>query len=575
MTLIPCEALSEFDVDEIFPDGRERIVKPLTPTENFQRIVNQIDFHKESPENKTSSSESSAIPNEIIGIIRENVRNAYYETCALSDVLSVVLDKRFLTLNPVSQNPPNYKKSLVLAGKKIALGNAAQMLHKSAERLKNHLHNIASYRGTKKNEDGTTDNTNAVPSFHMALINLRKYWRLRIFQNSILGDVSLTSAGSRFRESGAFEIKEADPSKSPDCPLEITFNRNLANIMDRAVYPGMLLVRIQKVSSDNQSKSLLWQSIFAPESDSLHTQGQEMNLSNPLKSLDEAHDRLNFAQRVLACREIISTLANEASFSRFPGLLSAGCMAFATQDEVVASLFPDVQVSVKMLTKMSNSSDFNPQNVDDISDDLKADYSRLPDVLQIPSSTKTKQQIKGGLLNSKNDPITSLAIQLMRILHEMHQSSWSNLSSVPNPTTTPVQVPRALRAAGSQALTADALTDSREISAGMLSSSLQVGIAAVSGFAGPASAAWISATKGSSQVNTTLPVSSVSNTNILRNPTNVGPLNQERHSMFAQWSNLENKEDSAATASGAESTASHVAAYESALMRSGSLWGFF
>jgi len=53
--------------------------------------------------------------------------------------------------------------------------------------------------------------------FHLELLRLRQNWRLKKVGNTILGDLSYKSAGSRYNHSGIFEVSKAeDPSGSSD-----------------------------------------------------------------------------------------------------------------------------------------------------------------------------------------------------------------------------------------------------------------------------------------------------------------------------------------------------------------------
>ena len=53
--------------------------------------------------------------------------------------------------------------------------------------------------------------------FHLELLRLRQNWRLKKVGNTILGDLSYKSAGSRFNHNGIFEVSKAeDPSGSSD-----------------------------------------------------------------------------------------------------------------------------------------------------------------------------------------------------------------------------------------------------------------------------------------------------------------------------------------------------------------------
>ena len=63
----------------------------------------------------------------------------------------------------------------------------------------------------------------SLPDFHFELLRLRQNWRLRKVGNSILGDLSYRTAGSRFPQQGIFEVSKAeddgDGNDNPDDQL--------------------------------------------------------------------------------------------------------------------------------------------------------------------------------------------------------------------------------------------------------------------------------------------------------------------------------------------------------------------
>lgn len=59
-------------------------------------------------------------------------------------------------------------------------------------------------------------------SYHESLMQLRKSWRLKLVQNVVLGEVSLRSIGSRYKEGGNFEVFESDKLASKTSESEKT-----------------------------------------------------------------------------------------------------------------------------------------------------------------------------------------------------------------------------------------------------------------------------------------------------------------------------------------------------------------
>lgn len=82
---------------------------------------------------------------------------------------------------------------------------------KGSERLRRRHTEIADAR-SRAAASAVPENASAASTgnFHKALMQLRQEWRLKTHQSAILGDVSLRSIGSRFRESGNFEVRESD-----------------------------------------------------------------------------------------------------------------------------------------------------------------------------------------------------------------------------------------------------------------------------------------------------------------------------------------------------------------------------
>ncbi|VDP93390.1 unnamed protein product [Echinostoma caproni] len=229
--LIPIEALCEYDVQEISLDGRELLEKPPTPAEHFQKILNRIDFSKtyddksvaQADRTETDKRSLEHVSPKLWASVREATRYggnifliihfsmALTEINAFIDILAVIKEGRYLSVFPVASEQPEPNWSLVLAGKKRALSTAAEILLKGTERLRRRYSELADAR-SRISASATGDRKKSTQggSFHKTLMQLRQEWRLKLHQNTILGDVSLRPIGSRFRESGNFEVRESD-----------------------------------------------------------------------------------------------------------------------------------------------------------------------------------------------------------------------------------------------------------------------------------------------------------------------------------------------------------------------------
>lgn len=150
--------------------------------------------------------------------VRNNLRSALTEMCVLHDVLSVVKDKKYMALDPVSQDPAASKVNwsefscvwsktwavrrrhfllslsltchvarvqspqvFQLISKKKSLATAAQLLLKGAEKLSK---SVAENQENRRQRD-----------FNSELLRLRSQWKLRKVGDKILGDLSYRSAG--------------------------------------------------------------------------------------------------------------------------------------------------------------------------------------------------------------------------------------------------------------------------------------------------------------------------------------------------------------------------------------------
>lgn len=181
--------------------------------------------------------------------------------------------------------------------------------------------------------------------FHIELLRLRQNWRLRKVGNSILGDLSYRTAGSRFPQGGLFEVTKAeddgeDNSSTTDPPaatsqptppkpisaLRVTVPNELQGI-------AYIHVHIQK---DQDTLS------FA-------------NIGLPAPAPLDAHwqQRLEAAQNVLFCKELFSVLAREAV-----ALNSLPIPPLVVGNQITATLFPGVLVIIGLCHSINGK----PQN---------------------------------------------------------------------------------------------------------------------------------------------------------------------------------------------------------------------
>uniref|UniRef100_A0A0X3P5T2 Mediator of RNA polymerase II transcription subunit 17 n=1 Tax=Schistocephalus solidus TaxID=70667 RepID=A0A0X3P5T2_SCHSO len=118
------EALWKSNVQKITLDGREIIEKPCTAADNFQRVVNSIDFSKfgsdsVEQEPRVLPESSTKLGDEMWSLLRDNVRNSLTEICALVDLLAVVKETKYLSIFRVDPKTPETPILTFLAGKKM------------------------------------------------------------------------------------------------------------------------------------------------------------------------------------------------------------------------------------------------------------------------------------------------------------------------------------------------------------------------------------------------------------------------------------------------------------------------
>ncbi|MED6235699.1 Mediator of RNA polymerase II transcription subunit 17 [Ataeniobius toweri] len=330
---ISIESSCEKQVQEVDFHGTETYVPPLSMSQNLTKLAQRIDFSQgsESEEDggegepgdrewgkqETEEEEGTVKFQPSLwpwDSVRNNLRSALTEMCVLHDVLSVVKEKKYMALDPVSQDLTAGKTPQVfqLISKKKSLATAAQLLLKGAEKLSK---SVAENQENRRQRD-----------FNAELLRLRSQWKLRKVGDKILGDLSYRSAGSLFPHPGTFEvIKNTDidlEKKVPEdyCPLDVQIPSDLEG-------SAYIKVSIQKQ---------------APDIGDLGT----VNLfRRPQKSKGGTqpwHVKLEAAQNVLLCKEIFAQLSREAVQikSQIPHIV--------VKNQIISQPFPGLQLSISL-----------------------------------------------------------------------------------------------------------------------------------------------------------------------------------------------------------------------------------
>ncbi|XP_073469101.1 mediator of RNA polymerase II transcription subunit 17 [Aquarana catesbeiana] len=328
---ISIESSAEKQVQEVGLDGSETYVQPLSMSQNLARLAQRIDFQQESEEEDDHQGAGPrendwGEPEDEEGLIkfqpslwpwdsvRNHLRGTLTEMCVLHDVLTIVKDKRYMHLDPVSQEaltPKQNQHSLLLVSKRKSLYGAAQILSKGAERLSK---SVAENLENKRQRD-----------FNSELLRLRQHWKLRKLGDKILGDLSFRSAGSLFPHHGTFEvIKNTDldlDKKMPEdyCPLDV----HIPSDLEGSAY---LKVSIQKQSpdiGDLGTVNLFKRPVPKAKPGTPHWQ-----------------TKLEAAQNVLLCKEIFAQLSREAVQikSQIPHIV--------VKNQIISQPFPGLQLSI-------------------------------------------------------------------------------------------------------------------------------------------------------------------------------------------------------------------------------------
>ncbi|KAH0567509.1 mediator of RNA polymerase II transcription subunit 17-like [Cotesia glomerata] len=367
---ISVEAPIENQIQEITYDGQEIYQAPLSLSENLAKIAQRIDFSKTSTSgsddastdkiengeksDKQDSKDSFAQQNSLWpwDSVRSKLRNALTEVCVLADVLAIVKEKRYLVLDPVPQDPPEVKPMVQVYARKKALAGAANVLLTGVERLRNSQNELARNRST--------------PDFHIELLRLRQNWRLKKVSNSIIGDLSYRTAGSKYTQTGMFEVTKAEEDeKVPACSPPVSPNPSASPAASTALGgPGTSNVPsvsspIAPPATSTQSSSSKSSSLRVTIPSELQgvayikvlcQKDQEDLCSSNINLLTATvpntnadmhwQQKLEAAQNVLFCKELFSQLAREAVHLRAP------IPHMVVGNQIMATVLPGIQLII-------------------------------------------------------------------------------------------------------------------------------------------------------------------------------------------------------------------------------------
>ncbi|KAI0208048.1 Mediator of RNA polymerase II transcription subunit 17 [Lamellibrachia satsuma] len=393
---VSIEAIDECQIQEITLDGQEIYIHPLSMSENLTKLAHKIDFTQDQCDGKNYTSSEGDKPNEDESAVtpfqpslwpwdsvRTKLRMALTEMSVLQDVLNIAKQKHYMVLDTVSADAPETRSGLHLCAKKKALLMASGVLLSGAERL-------------RRSQEASSKKI--VPDFHQELLRVRQAWRLKKVGDTILGDLSYKSAGSRFWQSGTFEVTKSDidPAELLDSPNPSAppHTQNPLQIIVPSELEGVVYIQV----------------VIKRLSDSTDLASAELSL--PRRSVpSDTHwqHKLEAAQNAIFCKEVFAQLSREAiqMKAKIPHLVIG--------NQIFSHLFPGVQLSVALCH----------------------------------STDKDKRQSQSAASPSKHDPV--LEHSLHQLLRETHFKN--SYHPMPHPVTGIVGMSKRRCLAGPHAFT--------------------------------------------------------------------------------------------------------------------------
>lgn len=260
--------------------------------------------------------------------VRTKLRDALTEVCVLSDVLAVAKGKQYMVLDPVPHEQSQIKPMVQVYSRKKALSNAASTILAAVDRLK------SSQSETKSNRN--------VSDFHSELLRLRHHWRLKKVGNTIMGDLSYRTAGSKYHHNGTFEVSksEDEPEFEPKSPAISIPPAPKSSSALRVTVPSELQgVAYIKVITQKDQEDLCTAVV--------NLMGHGPNVTHQTGIWQKS---LEYAQNVLFCKELFNQLAREAI------QLKAAIPHVVVGNQIRATLLPGIQLNISLC----HSTSFDP-----------------------------------------------------------------------------------------------------------------------------------------------------------------------------------------------------------------------
>ncbi|XP_011865078.1 PREDICTED: mediator of RNA polymerase II transcription subunit 17 isoform X2 [Vollenhovia emeryi] len=347
---ISVEAPIENQIQEITYDGQEIYQAPLTLSENLAKIAQKIDFSKtngeevkkeqlEGNEKSEEDTKDTALFQSSLwpwDSVRNKLRNALTEVCVLADVLAIAKEKNYMVLDPVPQDSADVKPMIQVYARKKALAGAASVLTMGAERLRNCQAELARTRST--------------PDFHIELLRLRQNWRLKKVSNSIIGDLSYRTAGSKYTQTGMFEVTKAEEEEKSNSSPPASPNTG-SSMSGQPHGPSNSKASALRVTIPSELQGVAYIEVLCQkdQEDLCNANISLLNSSTNNSNADmHWQQKLEAAQNVLFCKELFSQLAREAVHLRAP------IPHMVVGNQIMATVLPGIQLIIGLCHSTGN-----------------------------------------------------------------------------------------------------------------------------------------------------------------------------------------------------------------------------
>lgn len=309
------------------------------------RCASRVDFNKTDDIGITENPEEDVDPaSQIVHWPWETVRNklndALAEICVLSDVLTIAKDRRYLVLDPLPEETDETKHIVQVYMRKKSLNQAAQVLLGSAERLRN-LHSEQRNRN--------------MSDFHIELLRLRQNWRLKKVGETIIGDLSYRTVGSRFGMNGTFEVSKSEDDVTDELGAHGGSNTSICSASSNTMGGGsgpqssMLSPKHNsalRVTVPAELRGIAYFKVITQKDQedlcraTINLVGHGPNIAQ--QGYGVWQKTIEDAQNVLFCKELFNQLAREAV------QLDAPIPHVVVGNQIRATLLPGIQLIISL-----------------------------------------------------------------------------------------------------------------------------------------------------------------------------------------------------------------------------------